>query len=83
MVLYVNKIFVLLIVSFFSGTNAYGYCSTPMAPEPPGVYAKPTKPMVPFCVNEIMNTHTCSDWEISAYNSELSSYRGDIEFYIQ
>ena len=46
MVLYVNKIFVLLIVSFFSGTNAYGYCSTPMAPEPPGVYAKPTKPMV-------------------------------------
>ena len=54
-----------------------------MASEPPRVYAKPTKPMVPFCVNEIMNTHTCSDWEVSAYNSELSSYRSDIEFYIQ
>ena len=54
-----------------------------MASEPPRVYAKPTKPMVLFCVNEIMNTHTCSDWEISAYNSELSSYRSDVEFYIQ
>ena len=83
MVLNTNKIFVLLIVSFFSVTNAYGYCSTPMAPEPPRVYAKPTKPMVPFCVNEIMNTHTCSDWEISSYNSELSSYRSDIDFYVQ
>ena len=48
-----------------------------------GVFTKPTKPTVPFCVNEIMNTHTCDDWEISSYNSEVSSYRSDVNFYIQ
>ena len=83
MITYINSFSVFIIVSFFLAANAFGYCSAPIAPEPPGVFAKPTKPMVPYCVNEIMNTHTCSDWEISSYNSELSSYRSDIDFYVQ
>ena len=70
MVTYINSFSVFIIVSFFSVTNAFGY--SPIAPKPPGVFAKPTKPTVPFCVNEIMNTNTCSDWEISSYNSEPS-----------
>ena len=53
-----------------------------MTPEPQGVYAKPTKPVVPFCVNEITRNHTCSDWRILAYNNKLSSCGSDIEFSI-
>ena len=83
MVTYTNSFSVFIIVSFFSVNNAFGFCSAPIAPEPPGVFAKPTKPMVPFCVNEIVITHIFSDWEISSYDSELSSYRSDIDFYVQ
>ena len=35
-------------------------------PSPP--WSKPSKPMVPWCVDEWTNTHTCSDWEIDSYN---------------
>ncbi len=78
-----NNLLIFIITIFFSATNVFGYCSEPIAPEPPGVYTKPTKPLVPFCVNEIMKTHTCDDWEISSYNSELASYRSDIDFYVE
>jgi len=79
----VSVLSVFAIVGLVSISKAFGYCNAPIAPEPPGIYAKPTKPMVPFCVNEIMNTHTCDDWQISSYNNELSSYRSDVDYYIQ
>lgn len=53
------------------------YCMEPSAP-----YSKPDKPSVPFCVNEWAGTHTCSDWEIDDYNSQLRSYEYDVESYI-
>ena len=46
--------------------NLYAYCSEPSAP-----YSKPSKPSVPYCVNEYSNTHTCDDWEIQSYNCLL------------
>ena len=39
--------------------------------------------MVPYCVNEYTHTHTCSDWEIDNYYSELESYNYDVQSYIQ
>ena len=83
MIKHLSSFFLSVLIISFCINSAYSYCSAPMAPEPPGVYDKPTKPSVPFCVNEIMNTHTCDDWEIDSYNSELSSYRSDIDFYVQ
>ena len=72
-------------------SNSYSfsgiYCSEPSAPS---FYdRKPTKPSVPFCVNEFMKTHTCDDFTISQYNSEvetynsrLRSYNSSVEIYI-
>lgn len=83
MLVFLGNILAFIFVIFLSITNAFSYCSAPIAPQPPGVFSKPIKPTVPFCVNEIMNTHTCDDWEINSYNSAVSSYRSDIDFYIQ
>ena len=60
-------------------SDALAFCSAPTAPS---MYeTKPTPPREPFCVNRIMNTHTCSDWEISRYNDEIESYNRDLERY--
>ena len=53
------------------------YCSDPSAP-----YSKPSKPMTPFCINELMNTHTCSNFEIDMYNSEIDRFNSDLRRYI-
>ena len=38
--------------------------------------SKPTKPSVPYCVNEWSNTHTfCDDWTINSYNRDVENYR--------
>jgi hypothetical protein len=42
---------------------------------------KPNPPREPFCVNKLMNTHTCSDWEISSYNSDVERYNRDLASY--
>ena len=44
-------------VSLFSASNVFAWCSEPMAPSAPSTWSKPTKPMVPYCVNEWNNTH--------------------------
>ena len=38
--------------------------------------------MVPWCVDEWTNTHTCSDWEIDNYNYEVQNYNYDVQNYI-
>ena len=45
-------------------------------PSPP--WSKPSKPMVPWCVDEWTNTHTCSDWEIDNYNYEVQNYNYEV-----
>ena len=57
------------------------WCSEAMAPSAPSSWSKPTKPSVPFCVNEWNNTHTCDDWTITSYNNDLQNYRYDVENY--
>ena len=81
MVKYINNFLIFIITIFFSATNVFGYCSEPIAPEPPGVYTKPTKPLVPFCVNEIMKTHTCDDWTLNSYNSDVDMYNNQLRSY--
>ena len=49
-------------------------------PSPP--WSKPSKPIVPWCVNEWTNTHTCSDWEIDNYNYEVQNYNYEVQNYI-
>ena len=67
----------LLILLLLVPSLSWGYCSEPSAP-----WNKPSKPSVPFCVNEWDNTHTCSDWEISSYNSSINSYNNEVQSYI-
>jgi len=44
--------------------------------------ATPTVPNVPYCVNELMRTHTCDAWEISRYNQEIDDYNREVEAYV-
>lgn len=76
---YFAAVFMVLGIS----VDARAYCSEPMAPSPPRSYAKPTKPIAPFCVNEFTRTHTCDDWQIRAYNTEIEIYRSDVEDYVR
>ena len=57
--------------------DVLAYCMEPSAP-----YSKPDKPTVPFCVNEWAGTHTCSDWEIESYYSDIRNYNYEVESYV-
>ena len=72
---------VVLIIFLIIPANVFAWCSEPMAPSTPSSWSKPTKPSVPFCVNEWNNTHTCDDWTITSYNNDLQNYRYDVENY--
>ena len=74
-----KKFLSILFLGLFVTNVAYSFCS---APSEPGMFSRPTKPSVPFCVNEFTRTHTCDSWEISSYNSALQSYRYEVESYI-
>jgi len=76
-----KKIIIITILILMFPANAFSFCSDPLAPSPPSNWNKPSKPSVPFCVNEFTNTHTCDDWEISNYNNEIENYRRDLEDY--
>ena len=72
---------IVLIIFLIIPVKVFAWCSEPMAPSAPSGWSKPTKPSVPFCVNEWNNTHTCDDWTITSYNNDLQNYRYDIENY--
>lgn len=55
------------------------YCTPPVAPS--FFETKPTKPIKPFCLNEITNTHTCDEWIVSKYNIEVDTYNGRLREY--
>ena len=80
---YCIALFIIFISFFIFPAHLLAYCSTPTHPEPPSSYQRPTKPSTPYCVNTFSNTHTCSQWEIDSYNSDLEKYRYDIEDYIR
>ena len=62
--------------------GAWAFCYEPYAPDPPSSYQKPTKPSIPWCVDEYSRTHTCDDWEIDSYNNDLQKYRYEIDDYV-
>ncbi|WP_333631824.1 hypothetical protein [Agrobacterium cavarae] len=69
---------VLLCAMFFSApTLALAFCSQPYGdvtlPDAPGSFHKPS---APYCLSgyKFSGKHTCSDWEISSYKSELEDY---------
>lgn len=72
----------ILLVTLFQG-HAMAYCSAPSGPEPPSSYSKPSKPTKPYCINEYDNTHTCDDWQIQSYKSEIDQYNYDVDEYIR
>ena len=76
-----KKILKIIIFVVLIPANVFAWCSEPMAPSVPSNWNKPSKPLVPFCVNEWNNTHTCDDWTINSYNSDLDRYRYELEDY--
>ncbi len=63
----------------YAPSVAMAYCSEPSAPSFYGT--APTEPNKPYCINEYSNTHTCSDWEIRSYNSDIDRYNDDLRRY--
>lgn len=65
--------------------NAFGYCSKPSAgiffdfPEP-----SISRPNMPYCLSEFhySRTHTCEEWEIQSYLSEVEDYQRQLERYL-
>ncbi|PPR40545.1 MAG: hypothetical protein CFH22_01448 [Alphaproteobacteria bacterium MarineAlpha5_Bin12] len=72
-----KKLFMYFFIFILIPSSVYSWCS---APSPP--YYKPSKPSVPWCVNEWNNTHTCDEWEISSYNNSIRNYNYEVERYI-
>lgn len=64
---------------FLSPTVALAWCSDPSG----SLIMTPSKSTVPWCVNEWNGTHTCSDWEIQSYYSDLEEYRSDVDRFIK
>ena len=56
---------------------SFSFCYEPSPP-----WSKPSKPTVPWCVNEWDNTHTCSDWEIDSYNNDVDNYNYEVRSYV-
>ena len=74
-----KKLLLILSVVLFANPAFSFYCSEPSA----SFIRTPSKPSVPFCVNELMGTHTCSDWELDNYYNELESYQNDAQEFIE
>lgn len=71
-----------LVLALALPTVASAFCTAPLAPTPPVTWNKPTKPSVPYCINEYARTHTCSDWEIESYRSDMNRFRNEVSDYI-
>jgi|GEM_PF-846657 hypothetical protein len=54
-------------------------CTAPVAPS--FFDTKPTKPIKPFCLNEISNTHTCDEMTVSQYNLDIDTYNSRLSVY--
>jgi hypothetical protein len=42
---------------------------------------KPIKPTPPMCVNTILKTHTCEDWQIQMHNKAIQNYNFEMDQY--
>lgn len=75
-----NKTIIIAFIALlgaFDAAVAYAYCYEPSPPQ-----YEPTKPITPWCVNETAKTHTCDDWIINNYISDMKNYRGEVSQYV-
>lgn len=65
-------------------TLALAFCSQPYGdvtlPDAPGSFHKPS---APYCLSgyKFSRKHTCSDWEIRSYQSEIEDYLNKLQTY--
>ena len=74
-----NFQFLFIILFVLRPVQLHAFCSEPSA----YLIYTPSKPSVPWCVNESNNTHTCSEWEIDSYYNALEIYRDDSQEFIE
>ena len=79
--MYLKNFLIILVLFFTVTTNANSFCYEPSAPSTWSKPTKPVKPFVPFCVNEFSNTHTCDEWTINSYNSDVNYYNSQLQSY--
>jgi hypothetical protein len=69
-----------------AATDAEAFCSVPSfydsSPDAPGTFARPD---VPYCLRELKwsGRHTCDDWEIDRYRSDVEAYVDKLNDYIR
>lgn len=88
-----SKMYVLVLVLIFQSSSALAYCSEPShyTSEPsfsgsePDAPASYTKPSVPYCLGEYSYTgkHTCEEYELDSYFSEVDRYLSELNSYIE
>ena len=69
---------IIFFLILFLPINANSFCSSPSDPG----FLRTLEPSIPYCVNEWNNTHTCEQWEIENYNSQLTNYNNEVDSYI-
>jgi|TARA_B100001093_G_C26187341_1_gene742417 hypothetical protein len=74
-----KKLLAIIVLGLLWSGSANAFCIEPSISS----WNKPSKPSVPYCINEYNNTHTCDDYTISSYNSDISSYNYDVESYVR
>lgn len=76
-----------MMVLAFLPAPAFGYCYEPSvpsrlsAPDAPGSYSRPS---VPYCLStySYSNEHTCDQWELDAYFSDVEVYVNSLQTYL-
>lgn len=76
-----------IMVLAFLPAPAFGYCYEPSAPyglNPPDAPGSYSRPSVPFCLSNYSysNEHTCDQWELDAYFSDIEDYATSLQTYL-
>jgi hypothetical protein len=73
-----NSVAILMIICGARSATAGVYCT---APEVPTFYGtKPTRPTIPFCLNEfVIENYNAA---VDIYNREISEYNSEADLYI-
>lgn len=78
------KLTTLIVASVVLGMGATAATAGCYEPSAPSRYSKPDKPEPPdrpFCAGTYGGKNTCSEWEVTRYNSALRTYQDDLEQY--
>lgn len=76
-----KKKLIIFVCFVFIPNCLYAYCAEPITPLLPSSWNRPSKPSVPFCVNEYTRTHTCDEWTINMYERDVENYNSEVSRY--